>query len=421
IANVFAEEFIAAFEEGQDHEDGMIRWNEGEERLLINQDGYYISHPNNEKEWGFELDHDHKLEKDFSAEIVKQILGTQEGIIEHQGDFLSYHRVDYSPEQPEYLIVIDKIPEISVFASVNSFKIAASLIIIISLATVLPMGIFRGRQLTNLIEQLVNSIFTSSQQTFSTMTQQERVASQQAASVSETTTTMDELEASCRQSAEQAQAAVSAAKQALELSEDGGKAVEENLEGMSSLEQKVEAIAQQIVNLSEQAHQIGGISQVVSDLANQTNMLALNSSVEAARAGEHGKGFAVVANEIRKLSDQSQRSADKISTIVSDIQKSINSTVMVSEEGTKTAKMGLEIAHKTEQAFFGVKDAVNKVVLNNQQISLNLKQQVDGIQQIVEAMDVINQGAKETASGIGQTREGTEKLNQIALELKRMV
>lgn len=421
IANVFAERFITTFENEQNDQDGKIRQDQGRERFLINQEGYYLSHTKNDKEWGFELGHNHKLEEDFPSEVVKEILSSEEGIIEYKGDILSYHRVDPSPQQPEYLVAIDKIPKSSVFASVNSFKIAASLIVIVSLAAVLPVGIIRGSQLTNLIKQLVNAISSSSQQTFSTMTQQERVASQQAASVNETTTTMDELEASCRQSSEQAQAAVTAAKQALKLSEDGSKAVGENLEGMSSLEKKVEAIAQQIVQLSEQANQIGGISQLVSDLANQTNMLALNSSVEAARAGEHGKGFAVVANEIRKLSDQSQKSADKISIIVSDIQKSINSTVMVSEEGTKTAKMGLETAHQTEQAFSGVKDAIDQVVLNNQQISLNLKEQVNGIQQIVEAMDIINQGAKETATGIGQTREGTEELNQIALELKQMV
>ena len=80
--------------------------------------------------------------------------------------------------------------------------------------------------------------------------------------------------------------------------------MEETVEGMFTLEKKVGAIAEQIVHLSEQANQIGSISQLVFDLANKTNMLALNSSVEAVRAGEHGKGFSVVANEIRKLAHQ---------------------------------------------------------------------------------------------------------------------
>ncbi|HEY9666630.1 MAG TPA: methyl-accepting chemotaxis protein [Coleofasciculaceae cyanobacterium] len=271
------------------------------------------------------------------------------------------------------------------------------------------------------INQAASTITTSSSQIAVTIEQQERIASQQAASVNETTTTMDELEASCRQAAEQAKAAVTAAQQALGLAQGGTQAVEETLEGMFTLEKKVGAIAEQIVYLSEQAEQIGSISQLVADLANKTNMLAFNSSVEAVRAGEHGKGFAVVANEIRKLADQSEKATEKIGELVAEIQSAINSTVMVTDEGTKTVATGVQVARKTNQAFTGVSDAINKVVLNNQQISLNLKQQVDAMQQIVEAMETVNKGAKETASGIGQTKLGTEQLNEAALVLKRIV
>ncbi|MBD1868927.1 hypothetical protein H6F95_16815 [Cyanobacteria bacterium FACHB-471] len=271
------------------------------------------------------------------------------------------------------------------------------------------------------LQKSIGYITTSSNEIATTVEEQEQIAHQQAASVNETTTTMDELEASFRQSAEQAKAAAAAARQALELTEGGNQAVGENLEGMFMLEKKVGTIAEQMLQLSEQAQQIGSISQLVSDIASQTNMLALNSSVEAVRAGEHGKGFTVVANEIRKLADQSQRSADKINELVSQIQNAINSTVMVTEEGTKTVSTGVEIARRTEQAFTKAADAVNRVVLNNQQISLNLKQQLDGIQQIVQAMETINQGAKETASGITQAKVGTQQLNETALNLKQLV
>ncbi|HEY9603244.1 MAG TPA: methyl-accepting chemotaxis protein [Allocoleopsis sp.] len=271
------------------------------------------------------------------------------------------------------------------------------------------------------LTRTINTLASSSTQISATIEQQERIASQQAASVNETTTTMDELEASCRQAAEQAKAAVNAAQQALGLTQGGTQTVEETLEGMFTLEKKVGAIAEQILYLSEQAEQIGSISQLVSDLANKTNLLAFNSSVEAIRAGEHGKGFSVVANEIRKLADQSEKSAEKIGALVSEIQSAINSTVMVTDEGTKTVAAGVQTAQKTNQAFAGVADAVNKVVLNNQQISLNLKQQVDAMQQVVEAMETINKGAKETASGIGQTKIGTSQLNEAALVLKRIV
>ncbi|MDY7021572.1 MAG: methyl-accepting chemotaxis protein, partial [Cyanobacteriota bacterium] len=151
------------------------------------------------------------------------------------------------------------------------------------------------------------------------------------------------------------------------------------------------------------------------DLANQTNMLALNAAVEAVRAGEHGKRFAVVASEIRKLSDESQKSAQKINTLVSDIQNAINSTVTVTEEGTKTVISGVETAQMTASVLIGVSDSVNSAVLNNQQISLNTQQQAIAISQVLEAMNSINQGANETANGLNQTKTGLQKLNEVRL------
>ncbi|MCW6037222.1 CHASE3 domain-containing protein [Spirulina subsalsa FACHB-351] len=266
-----------------------------------------------------------------------------------------------------------------------------------------------------------NSLASSTSEIASTIEEQERTASQQAASVNQTTTTMDELGVSARQSSEQAESAASAARQALQLADGGTQAVDQTLERMHLLRAKVEAIAEQILRLSDQTTQIGSISQLVSDLANQTNMLALNAAVEAVRAGEHGRGFSVVATEIRKLADQSKQSAGKINDLVRDIQNSINSTVIVTDEGTRTVESGVQITQSTADAFAGVAQAVNNVVLSNQQISLNIKQQSVAIQQVIEAMSTINQGAKETASGISQTKLGTQQLNEAAQSLKNMV
>ncbi|MFB2768930.1 methyl-accepting chemotaxis protein [Pelatocladus sp. BLCC-F211] len=421
VANIFAEKFIKDFKEGDNQRGNAENIYQGQENFIVNQEGFYIYHPNAAKEWGFEFQKNDKLDQDYSPNVAKKILGSEKGFVE-QGDYLfAFRRVVPSPNQPEFLVVINRVPKNSVFATVNSLKIVTILIIIVSLAVVLSLGIFRTRQVVHLIKQLVNVISASIQQTFSGLDQQARIAGQQAASVHETTTTMDELEASCRQSAQQAKSATTAAQQALTTAEDGSQAVKETLESMFILEKKVVAIAEQIVHLSAQASQIASISQIVSDLANQTNMLALNSSVEAVRAGEYGKGFAVVANEIRRLSDQSQKSADKINILVSNIQKAINSTVMVTEEGTKIVKTGVEKVQKSDQAFAGVADAINYMVVNNQQISLNLKQQLDAIQQVVQAMDNINRGAKETATGINQTKLGTEQLSAVALTLKEIV
>ncbi len=269
-------------------------------------------------------------------------------------------------------------------------------------------------------EEVAQAITESSTDIATTMSQQERIANDQAASVNETTTTMDELGASSRQSAEQAEAAAADARNALGLTEGGSKAVERTLRDMSLLKAKVGEIAEQILRLSEQTSQIRNISGLVSDLANQTNMLALNAAVEAVRAGEQGKGFAVVAAEIRKLADQSQQSTEKINGLVLDIQTAINSTVIVTDQGSKTVNASLQVAQETAEAFEGVTDAINNITLSTQQISLSAKQQAIAIQQVVQAMNSLNTVADQTAQGISQVKTGTERLNSVANNLKTL-
>lgn len=111
---------------------------------------------------------------------------------------------------------------------------------------------------------------------------------------------------------------------------------------------------------------------------------------------EHGKGFSVVASEIRKLADQSKKSAQEINALVVDIQAAINTTVMVTDEGSKTVAEGMRLTESTSQTFVGVADSINNVFLNSQQIALNAKQQAQAVQQVVMAMNAINLGAKET-------------------------
>ncbi|OKH41032.1 chemotaxis protein [[Phormidium ambiguum] IAM M-71] len=275
-----------------------------------------------------------------------------------------------------------------------------------------------AKPLSTKIATIVNTIASSSSEIAATIEQQELAASQQAVSVNQTTTTMDELSSSSRQSAEQAAAATQGVSQALEQVEEGSKAVEKALQEMGTLKEKVEAIAQQISHLSQQTSQIGNISSLVSELANQTNMLALNAAVEAVRAAEHGKGFAVVASEIRKLADESKKSAQKISSLVQDIQSAISSTVLVTDSGTQSVNSSLTIAEQTSAAFTAIANAIDDVFLRNQKIALNAQQQAIAIQQVVVAMNALNQVAAQTASGISKTKLETQRLNQVVQNLK---
>jgi methyl-accepting chemotaxis protein len=285
----------------------------------------------------------------------------------------------------------------------------------------IALSIAIAKPLDKALKGIINMIVSSSTEIAATIEQQERIAVQQAASVNQTTTTMDELGASSRQSAMQAESALENASHVLNMAAEGSKVVQKTQQGMLTLTEKVGGIAEQVLHLSQQTNQIANITNLVSDLANQTNMLAINATVEAVRAGEQGKGFGVVATEIRRLADQSKQSAAEINDLINDIQNAINKTVMVTDEGNTTLDNSLKLTEGTAETFNHVANAINSVVVSSQQIYLNTKQQALAIEQVVDAMNALNKGAAEAASGITQSRIGTQKLNQAALNLRYVV
>jgi methyl-accepting chemotaxis protein len=266
-----------------------------------------------------------------------------------------------------------------------------------------------------------NVVSKSSEQIAATIIQQEIQLSEQADSVRTTTATIEELGSASMQAAITAENSASEAKKALALSENGSESVSRTIEGITDLSARVEAIAEKIMQLSQQTTQIASVSDLVADIANQTNMLSLNAAVEAARAGEQGKGFAVVAGEVRKLADQSKKSAEKINTLIAEVQASINSTVMVTDEGTKTAARGISLAVNTAEAFAGIERAINEVFANTQEISSSSKRQAITVQQAVAAINAINLGSQETASGVAQVKKATDDLVNTTNQLQGIV
>lgn len=285
----------------------------------------------------------------------------------------------------------------------------------------LSIGVWNAAGIGKMMRQAAEDIASASVTIVTGIEQQEHTASEQAAAVNQTTITMDELGASSQTTAQQAESAAVGVQQVLTLAQGGTETAGQTLAGMTTLKEKVNAIAAQILQLSEQTNQIGNISGLVSDLANQTNMLALNAAVEAVRAGDRGQGFTVIATEIRQLADRSRLSAERINNLVADIQKSIQSTVKVTDEGEKTVMAGMQLTKNTSVAFVGVAEAINNIAISTQQISLTAQQQALAVQQVIEAMKTINQGAEQTASSISQTKISTHKLKAAAQNLKQVL
>lgn len=317
-------------------------------------------------------------------------------------------------------VILAEIDKDEAFAPVTFIAKLIGIMTTIVAAIVAFVGWFFGTKISKPINLATTNISGTTKQISTTLNQHERTSTEQAVSVNETNTTIEEIDLSIKQIAEQSETAAGVSNDAMEMIDKGGKSVDEALEGINNLNKKVGDIATQIIHLSKQTGQIENIINLVSELANQTNLLALNAAVEAARAGEHGRGFAVVSTEIRKLADESKKSAGRIRNIVAEIQKATDSTVMVAEEGSKTVEIVTGLAQKSSEAFSSLASLTKDISENAQQISLNVKQQSQGLSQITKAMVEINASAKENVAGFAQTKEAVKFLDEAALNLKNM-
>lgn len=302
---------------------------------------------------------------------------------------------------------------------VDSLIRIGTLSLAIALGVSVAAGIFLARQTSHSLKELISAIASSSTQIAATTVQHEGAMTQQASAVTETTATVEEMVAIARINAEQAESANQSATEVQATTRAGLELVTHNESDMGAMEGTMNRIAQQIIGLSEQAGQIGEIARVVGELSAETNMLALNAAVEAARAGEQGKGFAVVAAEIRKLADQSKKSAERANQIVNDIQKATNGMVMAAEDGSKTTHAAAQSARLASEAFEKVIHLADAVVQNAQQVLLNSKQQAVALSQIDIAMKNINNGAREITTGTAQIRDGMSRLSSVAGELNK--
>jgi len=277
------------------------------------------------------------------------------------------------------------------------------------------------RQLIGQMQEATDNISNANSNISAATSEQAASVAEQAASVAETTATAEEVRQTAQQSVERVQLVSEMASNTLKLTENGLEASKKTEEGMLALKDQVNHIAETILSLSEQTLQIGEIIATVNDIADQSNLLALNAAMEAARAGEAGRGFAVVAGEVRNLAEQSRQATAQVSSILSDIQKSANKAVMVTEKGTNSAETGVALAQSTGDSIRVIREHTQQVATVAQQIAASARQQLAGMDQITRAMESINQGATQTQKGMQQVDQSAQNLNDLAKRLTSVV
>lgn len=252
---------------------------------------------------------------------------------------------------------------------------------------------------------------------------QEQAASakEQASAVQETTTTMEEVRQSGLQISERAKRVAADAEATSAITASGLKSVQDAVRTMTAIREQVEQVAGNIVALSEKNQAVGDIIATVTDIAEQSNLLALNAAIEAAAAGESGRSFSVVANEMKNLSEQAKQSTVQVRSILGEIQKGINSAVMLTEEAVKRVESGKQQTDVAERTIRQMAETTQASVSAFQQIVAATSQQHIGFEQVGTALKNIRQATEQTAAGTNQLEKATASLNVLGQQLRKSV
>jgi methyl-accepting chemotaxis protein len=267
----------------------------------------------------------------------------------------------------------------------------------------------------------INTLTSSSSEILAATTQVASGAAETASAISETSATVEEVRQAAELSSQKASRVSENAQQVAQVTQTGKIAVEETVNVMHQIQIQMASIANTIVRLSEQSLQIGGIIASVNDVADQSNLLAVNAAIEAAKAGEQGKGFAVVAQEIKSLALQSKQATIQVRNILSEVQKTTSAAVMATEQGSKAVDNGVKQSTQAGESIRLISKSVNESVLAATQIVASSQQQVVGMDQVGLAMNNINQAGEESAASMMQAETAAKGLHELGQNLKHLV
>ncbi|HZR58752.1 MAG TPA: methyl-accepting chemotaxis protein [Terriglobales bacterium] len=271
------------------------------------------------------------------------------------------------------------------------------------------------------IASTAEHVASASEEISSAANQQSQGAEIQKGQTDQVATAMQEMSSTVLQVSENSNKAADASREAAETARKGGSIVEDTLSKMRVIATSVESTAQKMEGLGKSSDQIGRIAGVIDDIADQTNLLALNAAIEAARAGEQGRGFAVVADEVRKLAERTTTATKEIAQMIKNIQDETKSAVTAMEAGTKQVEDGVKSTSQAGDALkeiISMSEHVGEMITH---IATAATEQSSASEEINNNIEQIAKLVKEASDGSQQSAKACQDLSGLALDLQNMV
>ncbi len=246
-------------------------------------------------------------------------------------------------------------------------------------------------------------------------------ASEQSAQSAEASTAVGEMAGSITENSRNAKETLETAHQAKQTAEQGGIVVQRTVDSMKNIALVVNRSAETVKTLGKSSDQIGEIVSVINDIADQTNLLALNAAIEAARAGEQGRGFAVVADEVRKLAERTTKATKEIASMIKQIQSDTKEAVMSMDEGTKKVSDGIQLADHAGDSLLEIMKISQIVTEKVTQISSASEHQSHASAMISNSVDKINAVTQQNVEGTRMIAQSVEALNHLTDNLQLLL
>jgi twitching motility protein PilJ len=277
------------------------------------------------------------------------------------------------------------------------------------------------RVLVTTINETSVRVSASAQETRATALRLEEASDHQRNQIERATETVQNMSQAMSQMASEAGKSAEVARQSVDIAAAGGSTVRRTISGMDNIREQIQETSKRIKRLGESSQEIGNIVELIEDIADQTNILALNAAMQAAMAGEAGRGFAVVADEVQRLAERSAHATKQIDALVKTIQADTNEAVSSMEASTSEVVSGARLAEDAGEALQRIEQVSLEIAKATQAMAARLQGHSTEVGSINDTMNVIRQITSQTSEGTEQTTQSIETLAKMAEQLRQTV